>query len=257
MAKQTGNNGPVYAGAAVICVLIVMLGLVFSGALRGGGTYSQPTGSLSSVSVSASGTAKGIPAEAQVSLFVNATGNSTTAATANLSSRMAAFNRTVYSYVGGNMSLVKTSYYNVGKPYFYPYPNSTNTVLPYEAQESVTVTLPQISKLNGFLGNITSVPGLEVQGVSAILSDSQVAQLRQQALQSALANATTQAVSILGNSAIINTTISVNSYYAVPYPLYASGSSSGGVVKPIQGNLYYNGTTSVYESIQATFYYRK
>ena len=36
MAKQNGNNGPVYAAAAVVCVLIVTLGVVFSGALRGG-----------------------------------------------------------------------------------------------------------------------------------------------------------------------------------------------------------------------------
>ncbi|MDE1865901.1 MAG: SIMPL domain-containing protein [Candidatus Micrarchaeota archaeon] len=255
MAKQDSNNGPVYAGAAVLIVLIVMFGLVFSGALKGG-SFPQPTGSLSSVSISASGTAKGVPSRADIYLFVNATGNSTAAATANLSSRMAEFNSTVYSYVNGNMSLVKTSYYNVGVPYqvIYPYKN-TSSNSPYEAQESITVTLPQIARLNGFLANITSVPGLEVQDVSAILSDSQVAQLRQQALQSALANATTQARSIIGNVKVINTTISVNSYYAVPYPLYAA-SASGGVSRP-QGNLYYNGTTSVYESIQATFYYRK
>ena len=67
--------------------------------------------------MSASGTAKGIPSMAEVSLYINATGNTTSAATANLSAKLVAFNRTVYSYVGGNMSLVKTGYYNVGKTY--------------------------------------------------------------------------------------------------------------------------------------------
>jgi uncharacterized protein YggE len=257
MAKQGSNNGPVYAGAAVACVFIVMVGLVLSGALNGGGTTVPQSGTLSSVSVSASGTAKGIPTQAVVDLFVNATGSTTAAATANLSARMALFNKTVYSYVGGNMSLVKTNYYNVGKQYVYPYPNTSNAVVPYQAQESITVTLLQASKLNGFLANITSVPGLQVQDVSAALSDSQVSELRQVALKSAIANATSQATSIIGNVKIVNTTITVGSYYAVPYPIYASGSSGGVAVGPTIGNLYYNGTTSVYENIEATFYYRK
>lgn len=254
IAKHNGNNGPVYAAAAVVCVLIVTLGLVFSGVL-GGGPITIPGGALSTVSVSASGTATGIPSRAEVSLYINATGNTTSAATANLSAKLIAFNRTVYSYVNGNMSLVKTGYYNVGKPYqYYPY-NRTNSTVPYEAQEYVTVTLPQISKLNSFLSAITNVTGLQVQGVSTLLSDSQVAGLRQQALQSALTNATGQATSIIGSNAkIVNTTISVGSYYAIPYPIYASA-GSGGIAVPQR--LYYNGTASVYESITAIFYYRK
>lgn len=256
MAKQEGNNGPVYAGAAIVCVLIITLGLVFSGALKGGGTYPTQGGSLSSISVSASGTAKGIPSMAEVDIFVNGTGNTTAAATANLSATMAAFNKTVYSYIGGNLSLVKTSYYNVGR--VYSYSNKTNVTPVYQAQEYVAVTLPQISKLNSFLTNITGVNGLQVQGVSAELSNSQVSGLRQTALQSAMANATSQAVSVIGNVAIVNTTISVGSYYAVPYPIYASAGNAGGTVAKLpQGNLYYNGTTSVYENIDATFYYKK
>jgi uncharacterized protein YggE len=267
--KQNNNNGPIYAGAVVICVLIVTLGVVFSGVLNGG---AGPQGStLSTVAVSASGSVKGVPSMATVDLFINATGNSTNAATANFSTRLAAFNKTVYSYIGGNTSLVKTQYYSVGKvscPYNYygggaimpvtpgcSGSNSTNSVAPlYQAQESITVTLPQIANLNNFLSNITQVQGLEVQGVSAILSDSQVAQLRQQALQSAIANATSQARQIIGNATIVNTNVTVGSYYAYPYPLYASANGGAALAK---GQLYYNGTSSVYESIQATFYYRK
>jgi uncharacterized protein YggE len=255
MPKQASNNGPVYAVALIICVLIVTLGVVF-GMSRTSTTQPQG-GALSSIAVSASGTAKGIPSMAQVDLYINATGNTTAAATANLSSKLIAFNKTVYPYVNGNMSLVKTNYYNVGKPpiYYYPSSNTTSNV-PYQAQVQVSVTLPQISKLNGFLFNITNVTGLQVQDVSATLSDAQVSQLRQQALQSALTNATNQATSVIGNVAIVNTTISVGSYYAVPFPIYAS--ANGGSVSPAKaGSLYYNGTTSVFESIQATFYYRK
>ena len=243
---KQNNNGPFYAMAVVVCILIVTLGVVFTGAWKNVGMG----GSLSTVSVSASGNAKGIPSMASVNLLVNATGSSTSAATANLSSELVAFNMTVYSYVGGNMSLVKTQYYSVSKTYS----NNSSATPVYEAQEYVTVTLPQIARLNDFLSNITGVSSLQVQGVSAVLSDTQITQLRQQALQGAITNATAQARGIIGNATIVNTTVSVGSYYAYPYPIYAS--SNGGSV-PTKGQLYYNGTSSVYESIQATFYYRK
>lgn len=255
MAKNN-NNGPVYAMAAVICVLILTVGLVYSGSLRtGGASTTVPQGSsLSSISVSASGTAVGTPSRAQINMYINGTGNSSSAATANLSAELASFNKTVYSFVGGNLSLVQTGYYNVGKVY-----SNNSTAAPvYQAQEYLTVTLPQISKLNSFLSSITNVSSVQISGVSAMLSNAQTAQLKSQALQSALANATSQATSVIGNVAIVNTTISVGSYYAVPFPMYATGSNSagGGPAQKV-GSLYYNGTTSVYESITATFYYKK
>jgi uncharacterized protein YggE len=252
--------------AAVLCVLIVTLGAIFSGALKtgpGATTTVQQGQSLSMVSVSASGTVKGIPSMAMVDVFVNATGKSTSAATANLSSKLVAFNKTVSNYIGGNTSLVKTQYYNVGQtcsggpmmmPVYYGQAcNSTENVI-YQAQESITVTLPKIAQLNDFLSNITGVSGLQVQDVSAELSDAQVTQLRQQALQGAIANATTQAKQIIGNATIVNTSVSVGSYYAYPYPIYAASNGGPAIQKT---PLYYNGTSSVYENIQATFYYRK
>lgn len=274
--KQENNNGPVYAMAAVVCVLILTLGIVFSGSLRvGTATTTLPQGSsLSTVSVSASGSVKGMPSMATVDLFMNATGNSTKAATVNFSAKLEAFNTTIYNYIGGNTSLVKTQYYSVGKVCPNTYfggggiavpsgcygSNTTNSMVApvYEAQESITVTLPQIGKLNDFLANITGVPGLQVQDVSAILADSQITQLRQQALQAAIKNATSQAKLVIGNATIVNTTVTVGSYYAYPYPIYASASSGGGTVqKGVPSQLYYNGTSSVYENIQETFYYKK
>ncbi len=250
---KKNNNGPLYAAAAVACVLIVTLGIVFSGAWKG--STGPLGGALSTVSVSASGNAKGIPSMAEIDLFMNATGNSTAAATSNLSSKMTAFNRTVYGYIGGNTSLVKTQYLNVGVIYS----NNTKAKPVYQAQEYVTVTLPQLGRLNGFLANITGVPGIQVQDVSAILSDLQITQLRQQALTGAIANATSQARAIIGNVTIVNTTVSVGGYNTFPYPVYAvsAGGSAGGPAILQRGPLYYNGTSSVMESIQATFYYRK
>jgi uncharacterized protein YggE len=257
--KQENNNGPYYAVALVACVLIVTLGVLFSGALKGGTattTIQQAGGNLSWVTVQASGSMVGIPSMATVSLYINATGNTTSAATANLSAKLTAFNKTVYGYVGGNMSLVSTGYYNVGKPdqYYYPYTNKTNSSVPYQAQEYITVTLPQIGKLNSFLSNITSVQGLQVQSVSATLSNAQITQLRKQALQAAVANATSQAVSIIGNRTILNTTVTIEGYNSYPYPLYAS--ANGGASLAPNSRLYYNGTSSVTESIEAAFFYR-
>jgi uncharacterized protein YggE len=249
MAKQ--DNGPVYAAAAVACVLIVTLGVLFSGVLKGG-TGTQ-VGPLSSVMVSASGTAKGVPSMGQVGVYINATGGTSMAATLNLSSRIDAFNKTAYSYVAGNTSLISTGYYNVGQAYS----NKTNATPVYEAEESLTVTLPKISQVNGFLLNITGVPGLQVQSVSGTLSPSQVTELRQQALSAAIANATAQAKSIIGNATITNSTVEISSYSTVPYPVYAEGAvSSGGPMVPT-GRLYYNGTSTVYENVQVWFYYKK
>lgn len=254
MANQ--NNGPIYAAAAVLCVLIIAIAFaaVYYGPSRVQVQQVSPK-ALSSISISASGSAKGLPSRADIYFYINATGNTTAAATANLSSRLSLFNRTISPYLGGNMSLIKTQYYDVSNVYT----NRTNATPTYQVQESIVVTLPELSKLNGLLANITVVKGLEVQGVNANLSDAQILALRQQALQAALANATSQATSLIGNAAIVNTTISVNSYYMTPYPLYAAAgsSNSGGPAIIKSQNLYYNGTASVQESIQATFYYRK
>jgi uncharacterized protein YggE len=178
---------------------------------------------------------------------------------------MAVFNNTIASYIGGNESLVSTEYYNAGKTC-----SSSQIIMPvgvgqfcnstansvYQVQESVTVTLPKIAQLNGFLANITGVPGLQVQNVNAELSGTQVTQLRHQALQGAIANATSQAKEVIGNATIVNSTVSVGSYYAYPYPVYAA-SSGGPALTSRTGPLYYNGTSTVFESIQTTFYYRK
>lgn len=256
MPTKTTNNCPIYAGAAILCVLILTAGAIFALSTMPKTAWTgskNSTGTLSSVSVSATGFAKGVPSSAMISLYINGTGNSSKAATLNLSSRINAFNSTISSYLGGNLSLVQTSYYNVYKQYS----NRSNAPPVYNAQEYITVTLPQISKLDSFLVTVTNVTGVEIQGVSATLSDQQTSTLRQQALQYALQNATMQATGIIGNAAIVNTTISVGSYYATPYPLYATSSSgnAGGIAIPPR--LFYNGTSSVTESIQATFYYRR
>ena len=260
MSKENGN-GPVYAAAAVVIVLIVVLGVIFSGVLRSppsatttvpATTITAQGGTLSMVSVSASGSAMGLPSMATVEVFVNATGNSANTATANFSSKLSTFNSTVYSYIGGNMSLIKTQYYSVAKVYS----NNSLSSGVYQAEEYITVTLPQISKLNSFLENVTGVPGLQVQDVSAILSVPQITQLRQQALQSAIANATSQAKAIIGNATIVNSNVSVGSYFAYPEPLFAAA-NGGPALAPKTSPLYYNGTSSVQEQIQATFYYRK
>jgi uncharacterized protein YggE len=229
-------------------------------------------GKLSSVVVSATGSASGEPSQALLYVTINGTGTSTQAATANLSGSSNYFNSTISKYINGNLSMVSTSYYNIEKVCSGSGTNYTTTILPvipyynygctssqvkYAATEQLTVTIPNVQNVSTVLGSLSGAPNIYVTGTSSMLSSAQASSLRAQALSVAIANATAQAQAIMGpGSTVQSTNITVSSYNVYPYGLEASG-SAGGVAPTAPTPQYYAGTSQVTESIYVVFYYTK
>ena len=247
---------------AVMVVAIVVIVLVFAAFAV---WHTSPT-QMSLIKITSSGTITAVPSEASVYLYLNGTGATSAAAVANLSSIAGTLNQTLMPLLNGNLSDMQTLNYNVyvpsqcptnnATPYYYykPYycipPGGAKF---YVAAETLLVTVPDSTNINGAISKIAQVAGVGVGSVSAKISDSQQAALGQQALTLALANATSQAKALAGSGvqvSVINITVNNGGYF---YPVYAtSGAASSGNATKNQSS-FFVGTVDVTRSVSVVF----
>ena len=191
--------------------------------------------------VSASGFAYGTATQAQLYLTVNGTGSTTQVATANISLTLAKINASLSRYLNGNMSLAQTQYYNIYKQY-----NRSGFV----ATTQLLINIPNINNVTPILTDLSYVPNVYINNVQAKLSDQDVTRLRNEALTSAMENATSQARVIAGNQTLAPTNITISSYVVYPYQYYYGAAASAA-----PGPAYFPGINQVRESINVVFRY--
>lgn len=146
---------------------------------------------------------------------------------------------------GINASNITTSYYSVYKTF-----NQST----YTASEGLDVVVPDIKTVNHVLLALASIPDVYVTGVQGQLSDSRITQLRAEALQGAVSNATNQASALVAPLSVKLTNISINNYFIYAYPLLGSGASIKGQQN---GSVFFPGNDKVVENINAAFSYGK
>ena len=228
-----------------------------------GGTTTIPQQNLGYITVSATGTASATPTEGTLYLSVQGNGKTAAAATHNLSVALNQMNSTLIKYINGNLSLIKTTYYNLYNQ-TNNYPCYSNLACPtyispngFVASEQLTVTIPNTQNVSKAIGALAAVNGVQVTSASATLSDAQITALRTTAFENALKNATSQASALTGNASLSEQNITVNNYYFYPVA-YALGTSSSGTATVNSTNpSFYSGTDSVTESINVVFSYPK
>lgn len=213
------------------------------------------------IMISSSGTVTASPAQAQVYLFANATGNTSASAVANLSSITGAINATIMPLAGYNGSRIQTTSYNVyapgpcynyTSPYYYPgrYCRPALSPIFFVATESVTITLPDVNRINDALTGLSQVQGVSINNVAAVLSQQQQTLLGQQALSLALSNATAQAEALTNGARLTVQNITIN-YGGIYYPFAYGGSVANG--KSSYNQTFFSGTATVTKSISAVF----
>ncbi len=249
-----GNEPVLYAILVILVIVLVAFAFYAGSNYKAWGSTATTTVSASKsvLTITASGTVYNSSAEAYVDVNINGTGATNKQAVQNLSASLDAFNSTISKYINGNFSRITTIYFNVYKIY-----NETG----YQAQESLTVVLPNIKNVSPSIESLSAIPNVYVSDATPELSDAQVSSMRIAALSLALSNATQQAEALIGtNSTILSKNISVNNYYVYPYmysikyPLSAGGATGGNVSIPPQ---FYGGTNRVTESVTVVFVYGK
>ena len=211
------------------------------------------------ITVSSSGSVTASPAQAKIYLFVNATGNTSASAAANLSAKMGIFNSTLMPFIGYNSSRIQTlSYsvyapgpcYNYTYPYYYPvqYCRPVYSPVFFVATESIAVTLPNVSMASEALAGISGVPGASVSNVAAVLSQQQQTVLGQQALALAMSNATAQAEAVTGGAKLSIQNVTIQNGYLY-YASYGAASSSA----KSYNQTFFSGTATVTKSIYVVF----
>jgi uncharacterized protein YggE len=240
--------------AVVAVIVAVFVAILISYSAFGNGVQRMRT-----ISVYASGSASAVPAEAEIQVFMNATGKTAALANANLSSGVAAMNSTILPLLGGNASLIQTTSYviyqatNCTYATAAPYYCISQKLPYYAASEGFEISVPGIKNASRAITALSGLPSLQLNGVQAALSRSQQAALGQEALSAALANATGQAQLLAGSGASIEVeNITVQSsgiYYPVVYSTGSklSASVSGG------SSVFFGGSATVQKSISVVF----
>lgn len=258
--------GLLIAAAVTVCLSVAGVGY-YGNSARSSYSYVYPTQASSSaqgirtITLTASGSASASPKMAVIQVYMNATGATPGLANANLSSYVDTLNRTLLPFIGGNMSLIQTTSYQISRATNCTYDSNqayyycvTNVLPYYVASESFQISVPSIKESSKLITALSNIPDLQMQGVQAQLSTAQQTQLGQAALASALANATSQAQLLAGSGVAIqveNITVESNNvYYPVYYGLDATASGSGAVNKTAT---FYGGSASVQKSIHVVF----
>ncbi len=201
---------------------------------------------MHTITVTATGYAKAVPAEVQIYMYANGTGASAGSAAANLSSTLSLLNDTLMRYVNGNESNITTDSYTITKV------NETN--MPYLAVEYLHVVV-NTKKAGTLLGTLSNMSNVYINNEYVELSPAQGDRLKSTALSEAIANATSQARAIVGPNVVItpiNITVSTYGGYPIYYSEGAGGATTLGV------NLeFYPGTTEVTGTVTVIFSYNK
>lgn len=228
---------------AIAAIALLVLGALLAASILSQRPYSG--GSLSYITVMASGTSYATPQNATIYVSMNGTGATAAGATADLSLVLESFNSTALKYIGGNRSLITTQSYTLYRPY-----NSTN----YTAAESVAVTVPHIDSVAPLLGALSEVRNTYIGGVSVMLSPQQIGQLTNNALSIALQNATSQAQALAGGMQVTVRNITVAGPYIFPVAGYgAQGSAEVSAHNPI----FYSGRQGITQRITVVYTYSR
>ncbi len=217
-------------------------------------SITNQTGRIGYVTVSAVGTASAVSTIGTLYLSVEGRGKTAAAATSSLSAELLQVNSSVKSYINGNSSLIKTTYYDLANNTNMTYPYSYNTYNGFVAVEYLTITIPNVKNVSPAIGVLSLINNTEVTGASASLSNAQVTALRSEALAGAMQNATAQASILTRNASLSVNNVTVNQYHFYPVPfMLGSSAAKGGAVSPS----FYSGTASVTESVTVVFTYKK
>jgi uncharacterized protein YggE len=245
MGKKSSN----WLFGIIIAALVVLIAAILF-------YYNSGNIHLSSVTVTANGQAYSAPNYADLTLYLNSTANSTALAVDELGATAYALNATLSNYTKGNTSSVTTTGYNTYVlPPSYPITNKSRNYTLYEASEDVNVKLSNFSMLEPLLAHISKIGDVSVNYVSAGVSGPKSTILLNEALDNAVANATAQAMTVMGNSSIAYKNITFNSYYVTPL-VYSSASEVAAMGSASKSKLIFNGTVTVSRSVSITFYYR-
>ena len=219
----------IVAMAAVMAIAVLYPGGVLQGQ------------SVKYLTVTASGTSYSYPQTGTIYVSMNGTGGTAEAATSNLSATLDQFNYTVLKFIGGNSSRIQTEGYSLQRVW-----NSSK----YVATETVAVSVPDVQNVSSILGTLSLIQNIYISQVTSQLSDRQVQQLTQSALQLALQNATVQAQALAGNSTVTLVNVTVSKTYTYPFFSSALAASSA------YGNpIFFNGRQAVEEQVTALFSY--
>ena len=231
------KNSDFMAAAALTLSIVAILAVAWFA------SYAMQThvvgSSASHVTVSASGTAYGYPDQAVIYFVVNGTGKSSAAAYSNLSATLAIVNRSLSRYLNGNLSAIKTVYYNSYVIY--------NTTI-HSQQEELSVTLSNASNVTPVLGVLSLENNLRVQDVQVQFSSAQFNNLLSSALGKAITNATQQAQAVASGRTVTLENVSIDSYQYYPLEINRVGAAG-----TISNTSFFTGTSSVVRTIYATF----
>ena len=203
------------------------------------------------ITLTASGSARGVPESGMLSVAVDGKGSTAYAATYNLSRGVSQLNATILKYIDGKLSNIATTSYNLYNQSDYYYTSYNG----YVASERFSITIPNINNASAVLGSLSSINGVSVSGLAQQFSKTQLASLRTIALQRALSNASEQAQELLPGRTLVAKNISVNYYnpIVVPFALSAVPTASSGATNPRPG--YFTGMQTVTGSVSVVFAY--
>lgn len=223
---------------AILAILVIGVILALNVMYPKGILQSQKT-----VTVSASGTAEALPSQGVIDLYVNATGNTTALANANLSMELAKLNTTLLKYAG--QSNITTQYYSIGTVH------NTST---YVAAENIHILINNVNNMTNALLGISSHANVYVQSAQAAMSSQQSAQLLRSALKNALNNATVQAEALTDNASLTTANITTSTYHIFA-PLTEGTASVAQVPHAQSGPLFFNGNETIVGTVQVVFSY--
>ncbi len=228
--------------AAVLALAAVAITLALHAALPQLGSAGRHTGRITA-SVYATGSASARPGEELIYLYANATAYTGAAAVSNLTSTIDALNSTIEPYLRYNASSITTTSYGLYAPYTQCGQTPAEPLAPnaskaqqtiryncsaprYEAEESLTVRLPNTSETGSVLAALSGVPHVYVNGVYAKLRRQQAAALRAKAYEVALANATAEGEALAKGAHLSLMRISAQQSEYVPAGRYLGISST-------------------------------
>ena len=248
MEKRSSDRWLFGIAIAFLAVLVVTILLY----------YNYPkSGHLSSVTITATGQAASAPTNAELTLYLNATANTTALAVEELGATAYALNSTLSNYTNGNMSAVTTTDYNTyAMPPPYPVTNTTRNYTLYMASENVDVKLANFEMLEPVLLHISKIGDISVTYISAGVSGPKSAALQQEALSNAISNATSQAQLVIGNATVVYKNVTLDNYNDYLSTLDYPGVNGSPAALISHYRLIFNGTVTVSRSVTVTFYYR-
>ena len=252
-----GNNNLSIRPSAAFLAFPVLIALAL--AFIGYALLQSAPQNAHTILVTASGSVTAVPAKAQLSAGLNATGATAAEAVSKLGLIASALNTTILPLLNGNVSGIQTQSYAVFAPprctnsgVYYGQANCipVNAPLYYVAQESLSITLPNVDNVTAALSGAAAISGVSISGISAKLSVRQQAGMMQQALSMALDNATSQAQAVADGAQVEVQNVTVQNGYI----FFSPASSLSALISGAPSNqTFFPGMATVTKSVYVVF----